>query len=81
MEEPRERRRGPGRVGPVSLGLLARGAEAFAPCTPLGAIELLKANGKVKADLTMDMPAQLVSQGAPQSLTMNMNMNMSIARV
>lgn len=43
--------------------------------------KLLKANGQLNADLSMDMPAQFVSQGAPQSITFNMAMKLSISKI
>jgi len=42
---------------------------------------LLKINGKVQADFSIEMPALAIADGAPQTLTMKMIMNISIARV
>lgn len=43
--------------------------------------KLLKANGQMSADLSMDMPAQFVSQGAPQSIAIRMDMNIGITKI
>lgn len=41
----------------------------------------VKANGKAKAGMSFEMPPQLVSQGAPQSISMDVDMTINIARV
>ena len=42
---------------------------------------LVKANGNIKTVMSIDMPQQAVSQGAPRRMTMNMDMNLSIKRI
>ena len=43
--------------------------------------KLLRVNGKAQADMSVDMPAMAISQGAPQSIAMNMVVNIDISRV
>lgn len=42
---------------------------------------LVKANGKMEALMSLEMPAEAVAQGAPQQLNMKMNMALNIARL